>query len=202
MRRAFSGTVIGVLLVGFLASCTGGGKEPPGLTASPSATPESPSASPTPVDAPIDRSDPDLGIVFTDLPDVTGDARSALDTLTLFEVEAWRAQKGGVMNDVISLIASSEMVALLQAQLDGNAEGGWTLSGELDVAITVEQADAQSALATVCQDWSKVISTQDGVAHTAEDLGEQGGYLFEVPMSRASADGPWSVVYYERTGTC
>jgi hypothetical protein len=150
----------------------------------------------------MDRSDPTLGIVFTDLPDVTGDARSAVNTLTLFEVEAWRALTTGVPSPTIPVIATPEVVALVQAQLDGNAGDGWTLSGELHESVSIDTADAHTATAVVCQDWSEVVSTKDGVPHTSEELGEDGTVRFDVAMSRVAENDPWMVLNYEWNETC
>ena len=201
MTRVMSGAVIGVVAVGLLAGCAAAGREPPGLTASPSVAVESPTPSPT-VEGPIDRSDPDLGIVFTDLPDVTGDARSALDMLTLFEVEFWRAQSSGNYDSGIGLIAAPDVTSVVKAQVDGNNAGGWSLSGVLTIRAAVDQATEVSATASVCRDFSEVLFSNAGVTQSASEVGIVAGDLVEVSMSRDGADGGWTVGSYAVAGTC
>lgn len=124
MSRAMRALLGVVVVLGLVAGCTGGGRRLPGLTASPTAVAESPSPTPSPTAGlPVDRSDPKLGIVFEPLPAVTGDALTALDTLTLFEVEAWRAMTTGTVDPGLPIIATPGAISQLQAQLDGNAAG-------------------------------------------------------------------------------
>lgn len=191
-----------MVAVGLLAGCAAAGQEPPGLTASPSVTAESPTPSPT-VEGPIDRSDPDLGIVFTDLPDVSGDARSALDMLTLFEVEFWRALSTGAFDPSIGLIASPDVAAIVKAQVDGNVERGWTIDGVFHVTADIIEADAATARATMCEDFTDGIFTNDGVTYSADEIDLAEASLIEVTLSRSEgADGPWTVTSYAHTDQC
>lgn len=198
MSRAMRALLGVVVVLGLVAGCTGGGQKLPGLTASPTAVVESPSPTPT-VGLPVDRSDPKLGIVFEAVPAVTGDALTALDTLTLFEVEAWRAMTTGTVDPGLPIIATPGAISQLQAQLDGNAAGGWALSGDLRVKIDIKEADAHAASAVLCEDWTKVIATKGGVAQTPD---KRETYRFDVPMTRLGDGAPWTVTYYNKAGTC
>lgn len=129
---------------------------------------------------------------------MTGDALTALDTLTLFEVEAWRAMTTGTVDPGLPILATPEAISQLQAQLDGNAAGGWTLSGDLRVKIDIKEADAHAATARLCEDWTNVVFTKGGVS---EPSGAGRG-LFDVPMTRLGDGAPWTVTYYNKAGTC
>ncbi len=196
---------VGVLVLGLLAGCTGGGQEPAGLstvTASPTTENEpTPTPSPTPT-GPVDRSDEEVGIVFEDLPQVEGDALTALDTLTLYELEEQRATKTGVFDRSLAMIASSEMLELVEYQVQQNAENGWNVGGVVVSVVDIVDADAHTAHATVCRDYADVTFTKDGVTYTAAESGYSERTLDAVIMSRLDDTSPWMVLSYERTGTC
>jgi hypothetical protein len=192
-----------VLVAGALAGCTAGATEPPGLTASPTVEAEAPSPSPTPtLVGPVDRSDEAVGIVFEDLPQVTGDALTALDTLTLYELEEQRATTTGEVDPALAMIASPDLVAAVQFQVDSNTTTGWTVGGELVDTVDIVDADAHTAHATVCRDLTGVLFTQAGVTYTAADLGFTDRTFFEVILSRSDASVPWMVDSHEQNGAC
>ena len=171
MRRT-TATAIAAVVVCLLTGCTDGAEEPAGLstvTDTPPATPE-PTPTPTPT-GPVDRSDEEVGIVFVDLPDVTGDALTAIDALTLYEVEEWRAMTTGVLDPSIAFFVSQEVMEIVQAQLDGNAESGWTIDGVLVTTVDIVDADAHTAHATVCRDGVDALYTNAGVTYSAGDVG-------------------------------
>lgn len=202
MRRT-TAIAIAALAMALLTGCTGGGQEPAGLstaTTTPSATPE-PIQTPTPT-GPVDRSDEAAGIVFTNLPDLTGDALSAFDTLTLYEVEERRAMIVGVIDPALGFIASPEVLDVVQVQIDGNAEGGWTIGGVLSVDVQLVDADAFTAHATVCRDPTAGLYTNAGVTYSAAEMGINYRAAFDVLMSRLDETSPWMVESYERDGTC
>lgn len=195
---------VGVLVLSLLAGCDGGGQEPAGLTtvtASPTATEPTPTPTPTPT-GPVDRSDEEVGIVFEDLPDVTGDALTALDTLTLFEVEEWRAMTTGAIDSDIAFFVAPEVVDLVQAQLDGNVEGGWTVDGVLTVTVQAIDADAHTAHATVCRDDGSALYTDASGTYTPAELDLPDALLFNAVLSRIDETSPWMLESYDGAGTC
>jgi hypothetical protein len=203
MGRSVACVTVGVLVVGVLAGCGGGGEEPLGLSTVTAEPTQEVTPSPLPsTGGPVDRSDEAVGIVFEDLPEVTGDALKALDTLTLYELEERRATTTGVFDPSIAMFASPDVVALVQGQVDGNAESGWTVGGVLVSVVDIVDADAHTAHATVCRDASDVLYTNAGATYTAADVGLTDRAFFEVVMSRLDDTVPWMVESYERNGTC
>ena len=184
---------LGGTTVLLLTACTSEAPEP--APASTSASPTSaptPTSTPTPTaSGPMDRSDAALGIQFENLPDVTGDARAALDVYTYFEVEFWRSTVDGKLSDAILTVADPDVVALVQAQVDGNA--GLTVGGENRIEISDIVADAATATLTTCQDTSGFLVTDaDGKVWTGVELGEQ---PTTVTVGLTKEPGlPWRVV--------
>ncbi len=195
--------VVGALAMSLLTGCTGGGQDPAGLstvTAPPSASAE-PTPTPTPT-GPVDRSDEAAGIVFKDLPDVTGDALKALDTLTLYELKVQQSTTSGVLDPSLQIIAAPDLVDRVAYQLQQNQEKGWTVGGVMGATVTIVDADAYTAHATVCHDLAKVTLTNAGVEYTAAETGRTDRTLHTVVMSRVDDSTPWAVESYEKTGTC
>jgi hypothetical protein len=202
MSRVVAWAVVGVVLVGLLAGCSSGRHEPPKGTASPSAVAESPTPSPTPTgESVIDPSDPKLGIVFTKMPVLTGDAAAALNGLSFFESEFWRALSTGKVDPIFMLIASSDVQAIVQAQVDGNIALGVTIHGTLTESVNITRADAGTAVGTTCQDFSGVTFTNARGTFTAAEGGIVDKYLFDVTLSRPNGAG-WIVETYKENGTC
>lgn len=193
------------LVVTALAGCTADdGFEIPEPTVTPAPTPTpTPTEDPSPepgADGPMDRSDTDLGIVFHDLPAVSGDARAALDVLTLFQVEFWRALSSGEIDPLMSTLAAPEVVSVVQAQLDGNASGGWTLLGPVSVTPSIDEATEHVAVGSVCLDYSEGLFVNDGITHTAAEVEMDEGLLADTELAKDS--GRWVVTGWEATGTC
>jgi len=200
MSRAVARVVVGMIAVALLAGCSSGGQKPPGLTASPTPVVQTPSPTPT-GESVIDPSDPKLGIVFTKMPDLTGDAASALNGLSLFESEFWRATTTGKVDPIFMLIASSDVQAIVHAQVDGNIARGATIHGTSTVSVNITSADATTAVGTSCQDPSGVTYTNAEGTFTLASAGYVDVARFDVTLSRPNGAG-WIVETYKRNGTC
>ena len=200
MIRVAARFVVGAVLVGLAAGCSSGGHASPKVTVSPTLVVQTPSPSPTAAGV-IDPSDPKLGIVFTKMPDLTGDAASALNGLSLFESEFWRATTTGKVDPMLLLIASPGVQAIVQAQVDGNIARGATIHGTLTVSVNITRADAGTAVGTTCQDFSGVTFTNAEGTFTEAEVGIVDKYLFDVTLSRPNGTG-WMVDTYKRNGTC
>lgn len=163
--------VHGVLAVGVcvvvLAGCTADKTEPPGLTASPTVSP-TPSPTPTPTPGEVtatDLSDPELGIVFVDTPDLTGPAASAHDAVAIFQVESWRSVTTGVVSPALVQFASPELVRKTESLVQKNAEGGWGFDGVMKITISDVVVNGATATVSVCRDYADVMFTNtDGSA--------------------------------------
>ena len=176
------------------------GQKPSKVTVSPTPVLQTPSPSPTAAGV-IDASDPKLGIVFTKMPKLTGDAASALNGLSLFESEFWRATTTGKVDPILMLIASPDVRAIVQAQVDDNIARGATIHGTLTVSVNITRADASTAAGTTCQDFSGVKFTNAKGTFTAAEGGIVDKYLFDVTLFRPNGGG-WIVDTYKRNGTC
>jgi len=201
MSRVVARFVVGAMLVGLAAGCSSGGHEPPGLTASPTPVVQTPSPSPTAAGV-IDRSDPKLGIVFTKMPDMTGDAASALNGLSQFEVDFWRATTTGKVDPLLVLTTSPDVKAIVQAQVDGNIARGATIHGTQTVSVNITSADTTTAVGTSCHDPIGVMFTNADGTFTAAEGGIVDRNFFDVTLSRPNGVGLWAVDTYKRNGTC
>jgi len=200
MIRVVARFVVGAVLVGLLAGCSSGRQASPKLTVSPTPVVQTPSPSPTAAGV-IDPSDPKLGIVFTKMPKLTGDAASALNGLSLFESEFWRATTTGKVDPIFMLIASPDVRAIVQAQVDGNIARGATIHGTSTVTVNITSADATTAVGTSCQDPSGVLYTNAEGTFTLANAGYVDVARFDVTLSRPNGGG-WMVETYKRNGTC
>lgn len=147
-----------------LVACSTDKAEPAGITAAatPTGSP-TPTASSTPDEiAATDLSDPELGIVFVDTPDLTGPEASAHDAVAIFRKEHWRSQQAGTLSAVLPPLISPTLQEKVEYGLQRNRENGWTVGGTLKVTISDVTIDDTSASATVCLDYSEVDFHKDG----------------------------------------
>lgn len=170
--------VRGLLTVGVcvvvLVGCSVDRTEPPGLTASTTAS-TTPSPTPTPTSSEVtttDLSDPELGIMFVDTPDLTGPAASAHDAAAVFEVEYWRGKVTGVVSPALVQFVSPGLLSKVENGVQRNNEDGWRFAGTMRVTISDVAVDGASATVSVCSDYADVLFTKlDGSAQqTFEDL--------------------------------
>ena len=164
--RVRGGLVVGVCVV-VLVGCGVQKAEPAGLTASPTvAATASPAPSPTPDEATAtDLSDPELGIVFVDTPNLTGPAASAHDAVAIFRVEYWRSRTTGEVSPALVPFVSPDLLRKVESGVKRNNEDGFGFDGTMQVAISDVVVDGASATASTCTDYSDVLFTAlDGSA--------------------------------------
>lgn len=121
-------------------------------TASP-AVPEVHTAEPTPtpeVDAVRDLSDPAAGIVFTDLPDVTGPEAAAVNAYMTFEVLAWTALTTNVVPVELDSIASMTVVSDVTARVDAQVASGAVRGGTQTTSPRVDLVEADRVSLSAC----------------------------------------------------
>jgi len=192
------------------AACTSSDPQDPDTTPATTPTPTvaatpTSTASPTPAstavtaDGVIDRTDEDLGIVFTDLPDVTGPAIDALNTYTLFETDFWKATTTSKVPDDLAQITSNSVFDTVKTQADTNKKNGYTIDGVNRIAI-IDLKDTSSTKATIvtCQsdeDW--VVTNKSG--DTEKNLGP---VVVTATVERPSGMPAWQVSTYTLGDAC
>jgi hypothetical protein len=154
------------LCVAVLVGCSA--QEPEPVEPTPSATSSTPSPTPSPTSDEVtatDLSDPDLGIVFVDTPDLTGAAASAHDAVAIYQVEQWRSLTTGSVSPALVPFISPELLRKVEYGVQRNNEGGFGWEGNLRVTISDVVVDGTTASASVCRDHAQVIFTNaDGSA--------------------------------------
>ncbi len=212
MRRAVAAGVACAVVVLAVAACSGSSDEDmPGLTASPTAssTPEE-TPTPTPSESPtsiagtvVDLSDPELGIVFEDLPELSGDEADVFNWMSTYRLEYWRTMRTNVASPGFAVFTSAEIQAEMARLAAGNVEDGWTVGGVFHVTIGDIAVDGDTAVATSCDDYSAVTVTDPDGPVTLEEAGVAAPVLLRVTLARgATAEGLWTVLTTEGAGTC
>ncbi len=190
-----------------LAGCSGSDPDMPGLTASPTATP---TPTPTPTPSPtsiagtvVDLSDPELGIVFEDVPDLSGDEADVYNWLATYRVEYWRTLTTNAASPAFDVFTSPELQADMARIAAENAADEWSVEGTFRVTIGDIVVNGDTATATTCDDYTAVtISDRDGLV-TLEELGAEAPALLQASLSRsAHAEGMWTVLTTDRVGAC
>lgn len=205
MSRIIARRLLAVVLVGLMVGCSSSEQETVAHKTPASST--GAKVEPTRTEEPeevsaIDRSDPGLGVTFTELPDVTSETVDAVDALTLYEVELWRAYVALDFSSELDALVSEDVAAALTSIIDQFAENGVSISGEEVFAVTDAVLGEDPVLGTptvdvgVCEDASAIMYSVNGDdPKTAAERGaapEAFAQKYTYTMvSPSSADGSW-----------
>ncbi|WP_138067453.1 hypothetical protein [Cellulomonas rhizosphaerae] len=168
-----------MVLVLATSGCTGddGTATAPVPTTSASVTP-SRAPSPTPTVVPTatapalaDGSDPDVGMFFTALPDVTGDEARAAETLMRFEVEFWRSMTTGAVSSALDDVASADVVQIVRNQVEGNKDRKITTSGSASDAFVDVNSGTKTVVIDVCNTMDDAVFTKGTKKTTGPEAG-------------------------------
>ena len=208
MGRGIAGVTVGVLVVGVLAGCTGGGQEPLGMSTV-TATPTS-EVTPTPTPSPtsivgvvLDMSDPELGIVFDGVPALSGDEADVYNWVATFEQESWRTLKTNKASPAFAVFTSADLKARMEHIATTNTADQSEYGGVFHVRISDISVDGDTARATTCDDYGQVTVVEPGGLLTLEEAGHPVPRLMEVTLARNTAGvGLWTIQTSERIGEC
>ena len=183
----------------------------PGLTASPTATPTPPpTPTPSPTPSPtsiagtvVDLSDPELGIVFEDVPDLSGDGADVYNWLATFEVEYWHALVTDELSPALDVFTSPETKADLAQIAASNSADGTEFGGVFHVTVGGIRVDGDTAVGTTCDDYREVTVADSTGPLTLEEEGMDVPILIEYTLSRhPTANGVWIVGASRGLGSC
>lgn len=205
MRRAVAAGVACAVVALVVAGCTGDDPEMPGLTASPTTEP-TPTTTPTPTSVAgtvADLSDPELGIVFEELPELTGDEADVYNWLATFELEYWRTLVTSTASPGFAAFTSPEVQADMAQLASANTEQGLEFGGVFHARIGDIAVDGDSATGTTCDDYRDVTIAGPEGPRTLEEEGADVPILSEVTLARhPDVPGTWMIVASEGAGHC
>lgn len=193
-------TTLPVLVVVTLlaAGCTSEAVEPPGLTATPTAVAEpSPTATPDPA---LEPSDPELGIVFEDVPELSGPQVDVYNAVAAYQKEYWRMMTTNTVSPGFDVLASPEIRAMMQRIATQNAEAQARTAGVFHTRISDVAVEGDSATATVCDDFRDVIPSDPNGTYTPQEVGLD-NLAKQLVMGRSEA-GTWRALDSIPAGAC
>jgi hypothetical protein len=185
----------------------------PGLTASPTAE-STPTGTPTPTPTPtsteskiagtiVDLSDPELGIMFDDIPELSGDEADVHNWLATYRLEYWRTLVENQPSPAFVVFTSPELQADMASLAAENAADGWRVEGTFHVTIGDVVVDGDSATATTCDDYTHVSISDDEGPVPLEEEGAEAPVLLKATLARnPRAEGAWTVLLTDRIGSC
>jgi hypothetical protein len=195
------------VVVGLVAGCSASTVEPVGVT---SAATVAPTATPAPTPTPtvaatgvvLVLSDPALGIVFEAAPALEGDAADVYNWLATYEKEYWRTLTTNVTSPAFSVIASTELTALMERIAASNANDQSRVGGVFHVSISGISVDGDVAHGTTCDSCRDVTFADAKGSQTLEENGVSQPRLLEATLARGDVDGQWIIHTQTRIGTC
>ncbi|SFK47941.1 hypothetical protein [Cellulomonas sp. KH9] len=199
-------TLLPVLTVGalLLAGCTTEAAEPAGLTASPTAT-SSPTPEPTPSPTPTDgiqvHDDPELGIVFEDVPDLTGDEADVYNWIATYQKAYWQTLRTNEVSDIFATFTSSEIQDTMARIPANNSSSNATIAGTFRTRISDIVVAGDTATGVKCDDLGEATFTNDTGTFTAEDVGKDVAQRNKLELIRVDG-GIWYVNRLVGDGTC
>ena len=195
LRRALP--ILTVLLLS--AGCASEAVEPPGLEATVAAEP-TPTPSPTPAGAVLEPSDPDLGIVFEDVPQLEGEQVDVYNTVAAYQKEYWRMMTTNTVSPGFDVLASPEIRAMMQRIATQNADQDLEILGVFHTRIHDLVVDGESATVTVCDDYRDVTAADPEGTYSSQEIGLV-GTVKQLSMG-LSGFGTWRVLNSAPAGDC
>ena len=201
-RTTLSALTVGALLL--LTACTSQAAEPPGLTASPTATTTdapTPTPEPTATDGIQVHSDPEAGIVFEDVPDLTGDEAEVYNWIATYQKAFWQTLRTNEVSGTFATFTSAEIQDTMARIVSNNTRDGVGIAGVFHTRITDVVVTGDGATALVCDDFREsTFTTADGTFNATEaqqDIPQLG----KVELLRLE-DDLWYVNRETGAGTC
>jgi len=195
LRRALP--ILTVLLLS--AGCASEAVEPPGLEATVAAEP-TPTPSPTPAGAVLEPSDPDLGIVFEDVPQLEGEQVDVYNTVAAYQKEYWRMMRTNELSPGFDIVASPELRTMMQGVATQNADQQLTLGGVFHTSIGAVVVEGGTATVTVCDDYREVTGTDPAGTYTSQEIGLE-NLASQLTLGPSVGDA-WIVLTGSPAGAC
>lgn len=198
-RRGIAATVVGAAL---LVGCTSQAQEPPGVTqtGTPRPTPSS-TPSPTVASETQDLSDPALGIVFDDVPVLTGDAAAVHNLVATYKLEYWRMMTTNTVSPAFAVIASPEVLDVMTRIATSNSGDQADIGGTFHTSIREVEVEGDTARVVTCDVYADVTFADVNGPTTPEGAGFGETFLLTNTLTRLP-DGRWVIGPSERAGTC
>lgn len=190
-----------LVVISLTVGCSAAAEEPVGLKASPTAT-RYPTPEPTPTDGPEDLSDPEVGIVFEDIPAVTGDAADVHNWMSTFEVKSWSSTSTNVVSASLSAFTSGTVYEDIKAVIESNEAKENVMGGVLRVRIGDISVDGDTAKGTACRNYTDVTFANAGKTYTVQEAGRDQLRLMEMTLTRVSGEDRWTIQTLAWNGTC
>jgi hypothetical protein len=185
-----------------LAGCTSQAADTPAASTSPPpATTVAPTPEATPASTVADLSDPELGILFEDVPALTGDEADVYRTVATFQVEYWRTMTTNTVSPGAGVVAAPEMVAVLERIATNNGADSAQIGGTFRTRVSDVEVDGDVATALTCDMYADVTFADVNGSATPEEAGFGDNILLKDTLRR-TPEGRWVLGTSERTGTC
>lgn len=192
--------VVAMLLV--MAGCASPAVEPPGLEATPSASP-TPSPEPTLSASPspgVEQSDLELGIVFEGVPELGGTELDVYNHVAWYQKEYWRMMTTNVVSPGLDVLASHEVRTMMEGIAAQNAEAGGEVQGVFHTRIGSPGVDGDTATVVVCDDFRDITVVDEDGTYTAAEVGLKN--LAKSLTLAPSPQGTWMIQRSSPAGAC
>lgn len=160
-----------VTVVVLAAGCSSQAVEPPGLTATPTPSASSSPSATADADPALEPSDPELGIVFEDVPQLSGAEVDVYNAAAAYQKEYWRMMTTNTVGPGFDVLASPEVKAMMQRIATQNTGLELVIRGVLRTRISGVVVEGQSATVAVCDDYREVTASDPNGTYTSQEVG-------------------------------
>lgn len=188
------------LCVALVAGCTS--SDPAPVAATTKASTPAPSPTPTATSEVQDLSSSDLGIVFEDVPSLTGAEAEVYNLLSSYQTEYWRTMTTNAVSPSFSVLASGDVQATMKGIVKTNKAGSIDLGGVFSTTISDVAVDGEKATAAVCDDYAKMTVKDPNGTYTPAQVGYGVPRHKDVTVTRGPSGTTWMVQTVKVEGSC
>ena len=195
--------VTAAAVVVLLAGCTTPGPTPAATTPPPSsAASPTPTPTPTPTGGVQDQSDQALGIVFDDVPQLSGDEADVWNWIATYEKEYWRTMTTNEVSPAFAALGSAAVQKSMAQVVADNREVEATIGGTFRATVGGVTVDGDSATGVACDDYADVTFEDADGPDTPEEAGFGEPRRKRLTLQRLQGEGIWRVQTVKVEGTC
>lgn len=192
--------LVPALCVALVAGCTS--SDAPPVASTTKATTPRPTPTPTASSEVQDLSSTELGIVFQDVPSLTGAEAEVYNLLSAYQTEYWRTMTTNTVSPAFAVLASGDVQATMKGIVKTNKAGSIALGGVFSTTISDVAVDGEKATAAICDDYAKMTVQDPNGTYTPDQVGYGVPRHKDVTVTRGLTGKTWMVQTVTVEGSC
>jgi len=147
-------------------------------------------------------SDAKLGIVFHDVPRLTGAEAQVYNTLSVGQTEYWRTMTTNAVSPAFAIIGSGTVQNEMQEIVATNTKGKITIGGVFNTTVSDVKVKGDTATGVTCDDYKDMTVKDPKGSYTPDQVGYGTPSRSDVTLQRIPGKDVWKIQRSVVDGSC